>query len=121
MTTANLPPRNCLGTWVAQLVERPTLDFHSGHDPVVPEIEPHVGLCAVSEEPAWDSPSLLLSLPLPHLCTHSLSLSKSILKKKKNSNLANDDKQIQLVKKTRIVQIYELLDCIWQAKNTNSN
>ena len=38
-------------------------------------IEPCVGLCADSVEPAWDSLSLPpLSLPLPCLCSLSLSL-----------------------------------------------
>ena len=60
------------GTWVAQSVEHPALDFGSGHDLTVCGAEPHVGLCADSAEPAWDSlpPSLSLSLPC------SLSLKK---------------------------------------------
>ena len=41
----------CEGTWVAQLVECPTLDFGSGHDLTVHEFEPHVGLCADSAGP----------------------------------------------------------------------
>ena len=32
------------GTWVAQSVECPTLDFGSGHDPQNLGIEPHIGL-----------------------------------------------------------------------------
>ena len=55
-----------------QLVKRLTLDLSSGHDLMVCEFEPCVGLCADSMEPAWDSlsPSLSasfsfsLSLPL---------------------------------------------------------
>ena len=39
-------------TWAAQLVERPTLDFGSGHDLMFRETEPYVGLCADSVEPA---------------------------------------------------------------------
>ena len=37
--------KTCLlkGTWVAQLVKYLTLDFHSGHDLIVHEIEPHLG------------------------------------------------------------------------------
>ena len=44
------------GSWVAQLVEHPTLDFGLGHSPGV-------------MEPIGDSPSLSLSLsaPLPRL------------------------------------------------------
>ena len=48
------------GAWVAQLVKRLTLDFGSGHDLAVHEIEPLVEL---SPEPAWDSLSLLFPSP----------------------------------------------------------
>ena len=61
-------------TYVAQLVERPTLGFGSGHDLMVCEFEPHMGLCADSAEPAWDFLSDLLSAP--PLLLLSLSLSK---------------------------------------------
>ena len=44
--------RNSKGAWVAQSVKWLTLDFSSGHDLTVPEIEPHIGLCADSIEPA---------------------------------------------------------------------
>ena len=57
---------------MAQLVERLTLDFDSGHALMVRGIEPRVGLCANSMEPAWDS----LSLPLPalvYMCALPLS------------------------------------------------
>ena len=40
------------GTWVAQPMKRPTLSFSSGHDTMVHEIEPRVGLRADSEESA---------------------------------------------------------------------
>ena len=52
------------GTWVAQSVERLTLDFSSGQDLVVHRIKPHIGLCADSMEPACDSLSLSFSLAL---------------------------------------------------------
>ena len=56
------------------LVKRQALDFGSGHDLEVPGIEPCVGLCGHSAEPAWGSlfPSLFLSAP--YLLTHTLSL-----------------------------------------------
>ena len=50
---------------MAQSAERPTLGFGSGHDLMVCEMKPRVGLCADSAEPPWDSLSLPLSLPLP--------------------------------------------------------
>lgn len=62
------------GVWVAQRVKRPTLDFGSGNDLVVCKIEPHVGVCADVMEPAWDSGSPFLFVPL--------SLSFSLNKKK---------------------------------------
>ena len=62
------------GTWVAQSVGCPTLDFGSGHDLTVRGFELHVGPCADSVEPAWDSPSPSLSTPL--LLVQVLSLSK---------------------------------------------
>ena len=51
------------GTLVAQPVKRPTLDFSSGHDLMVCEIKPHIGLCADNAEPTWDSVSPSLSPP----------------------------------------------------------
>ena len=47
---------------MAQSVEYPNLDLGSGHDLMVCEFEPCVGLCADSEGLAWDSLSLPLSL-----------------------------------------------------------
>ena len=47
---------------MAQSVEHPTPDLSSGRDLEVREMEPPIGLCAGSVEPAWDS----LSLPLSH-------------------------------------------------------
>ena len=49
---------------MAQSVKRQTLGFSSGHDLVVLKLEPRVGLCTDGVEPAWDSFSLLLSLPM---------------------------------------------------------
>ena len=64
----NTTPR---GTWVAQLVKRPILDFSSGHDLTVCEFEPHIRLFTDSVEPAWDS---LSPLSVPPLLILSLSL-----------------------------------------------
>ena len=58
---------------MAQLLKRPTLGFNSGHDLMVCGLEPHVGLCADSVEPAWDSLSFPLSMSLPRLSMLSLS------------------------------------------------
>ena len=52
------PPRR---VWVGQSMEHLTLDFSSGHDFRVREMEPHMGLCADSAEPAWNSLSQSLS------------------------------------------------------------
>ena len=59
------------GPWVAQLVKHPILDFDSGHNLMVHEIDPHVGLCADSVESAWDSLPLPLSLSALLLLTLS--------------------------------------------------
>ena len=65
---------------MAQSVKHLTLDFGSGHDLTVPEIEPCIRLCADSSEPAWDSLSLSLSLcPFP---THVVSVKINLRKKK---------------------------------------
>ena len=63
---------------MAQLVERLTLDLGPGHDLMVHEFKPSVGLCAGSAGPAWDflSPSLSAPPPLKHVLPLSLSLSK---------------------------------------------
>ena len=64
---------------MAQSVKCPTLDFGSGHDLTVCEFEPCVTFCTDSAEPAWDSLSSSLSLPLS-LPVFSLSLSLKINK-----------------------------------------
>ena len=61
--------KQVMGTWVAQLVKCPILDFGPGHDFAVHEFEPHNRLHAGSVDPAWYS----LSLSLPDL-SFSLSL-----------------------------------------------
>ena len=72
---------NMGGAWVAQSVGCLTLDFSSGHDLKVCGIEPHVGLCADSVEPAWDSFTLR---PSPTRAgARALSCSLSSIKKKK--------------------------------------
>ena len=68
------------GSWGAQSVEHPALDFSSGHELTVREIEPRVGLCVDSSEPAGDSLSPSLSAPPLLMCTCSLSLSLKINK-----------------------------------------
>ena len=50
---------------MSQLVKPPILDFGSGYDLTVCEFKPYVRLYADSVEPAWDSLSLALFLPLP--------------------------------------------------------
>ena len=48
---------------MAQSLKDPTLGFSSGHDLMVCEFKPRMGLWADSREPAWDSLSLPLSGP----------------------------------------------------------
>ena len=60
-----------LGAWVAQSVERQTLDLGSGHDLTVQEFEPCVRCTAVSVEPTLDP--LSPSVSAPHLLSLSLS------------------------------------------------
>ena len=62
------------GTWVAQWIECPTLDFDSGHDLVAREFEPCVRFCIDGMEPAWDSVSPSLSVPFPLACALSLKI-----------------------------------------------
>ena len=40
------------GAWVDQSVKRLTIDFDSGHDLIVWEFEPHMGLCTDGAVPA---------------------------------------------------------------------
>ena len=58
-------PGSCWGegTWMAQLVKFLTLGLGSGHGLTVCEIEPCIGLCADSLQPARDSLSLPFSAP----------------------------------------------------------
>ena len=75
-------PQKCLqpikknqGRLVPQLVKRPTPGCGSGHNLMVCEFEPHVGLWADSSEPgACFGFCVSLSLTLPRSCSVSLSL-----------------------------------------------
>ena len=68
--------------WVAQSVKHPTLDFSSGHDLTVQELQPHIGLCADSAQSLLGVLSLHLSVPLPRLHVCALSVSLKINKKR---------------------------------------
>ena len=63
-TASTRKPLAVQGRLVAQLVKQRTLDFRSGHDIMVHEFEPCIGLHTDSAEPAWDSLSLSLSASL---------------------------------------------------------
>ena len=65
-----------------QLVKCLTLDLGSSHSLMVGEIEPQVGLCADSMEPAWDSLSPSLPDPLLNTLSFSLKINKYTLKKR---------------------------------------
>ena len=77
------------GTWMAQSVEPPTLDFSSGHDLMIPELEPHTEPSVKPDmgpnvghtdrvEPTWDclSPSLCAPHPLVHARALPLKINK---------------------------------------------
>ena len=59
--------------------------FGSGHDLVVREFDPHVGLCAGSMEGAWSLFWILVSLSLCPSLTHCLSVFLSLSLSKINS------------------------------------
>ena len=61
------------------MVKHPTFYFSSGHDLMVHEFKPCVGLCTESREPAWDSVSSFCPPP-PLVLSLSLSLSHSLSK-----------------------------------------
>ena len=61
---------------MAQSVEHLNLNFGSGHDLMVLEIEPHVRVCTDNAEPAWDSLCLPLSAPPPFVLSLFLSQNK---------------------------------------------
>ena len=63
---------------MAQSVKRLTLDFGSGHDLMVLEIEPCIGHGADSVEPAWHALSASLFPCSAHTCSHSRFLSLSL-------------------------------------------
>ena len=69
-------------TWVAQLVKCPTSAYEAeGHDLLVCEFEPCVGLCADSSEPE-PCFRLYVSLSLCFSSTHALStMNKCFFKK----------------------------------------
>ena len=65
------------GAWVTQSVKCPLLISAQVMISWFREFQPHIGLCADSVEPAWDSLSLLFLCPYP---TRTLSLSLKIKK-----------------------------------------
>ena len=70
---------------MAQLVKHLTLDFGSGHDLTVHELEPqHQAPRADHTEPAWNSLSPSLSAPPAHAVSFSKQINK--LKKQKKTS-----------------------------------
>ena len=86
----NSPWRSLGGLVRVRWLSRLTLGFSSGqgHDLVVCEFEPCMGLWADSAEPVWDSlsVSVSVSVSLPLQCALFLSLKINKLKKKKKKN-----------------------------------
>ena len=69
-------------------VKHPTLDFGSGRDLKVRGIEPHLGPCADSVEPAWDSLSFsLFPSPLSKTNKQALKLYVCWMERKKENEL----------------------------------
>ena len=66
---------------MAQSVKDLTPNLSSGHNLMVHEFEPYIGLCTESKEPAWDSLSLFLSAPPLLRCSHAISVPLSLKKK----------------------------------------
>ena len=93
---------------MAQLVKHLTLDFGSGHALMVCEVQPRLGRCSDSAEPAWDSLSPSLK-PLPCLCSLSLSVKINKLKTKQKKNLKKKKYQIETLDVTS-----------FQIENTNT-
>ena len=86
---------------MAQLVKCLTLDFGSGHDLIVHEFEPHIGLCTDSMETPWDSLSPSFSAPplLTNACALSLKNKEINLKRNKletyfSSNILSKIKEL---------------------------
>ena len=73
------------GTWVAQLVKGPNLDFGSGHDLTISGTEPNIGLYTDSMKPVWNWVSLPHSPSLPLFP----SVSNKLKKKSKNKKQLN--------------------------------
>ena len=72
---------------MGQLVKCPTLDFGPGHDLMICEMEPHVGLCMTAQSLLGIlshtrslSLSFSLSLCLSPACVYTLALVFSLLK-----------------------------------------
>ena len=64
--------------WVVQSVKCPTLDFSSGHNLTVCEIEPPFGVCTDASEPVWETE--LLRCPRTNFIFEVLLFNKYILK-----------------------------------------
>ena len=90
---------------MAQSVKHPTLDFGSGHDLMVRELEPHIGLGADRAETAWDS----LSLCSSPTCGLSLSLSQKKKKSQRKRKMKNCGYPIGNVMCFRVSETLRLL------------
>ena len=86
---------------MAHWVESLTLDFSSGHDLTVCEIEPHIRFCADGAAPAWDSlsPSFSASSLLVHISSRARALSLS--HKKKHKKKKRTGKTLEIISKAR--------------------
>ena len=113
---AHVMPLNCRrlvrGTWVARSVKRPTLDFGSGHDLTLHELEPLIRLVrlwADSVEPTWDSPFPCLSPSLSRRPSPARACSLSVSQINKHSK--SNNKYIKsLQKQNRSILVLHLLE-----------
>ena len=82
------------------------LDFSSGHNLTVCRIKPLIGLCVNTADPAWDSLSLPLSLPVSwSTCTLSKQI-KINFKKSSSLNYLHEWLKMQVAPPQRVLVSY---------------
>ena len=108
-----------LAPGVAQSVKRQALGFGSGLDLTVCEIEPCIGLCADSVEPARDS--LCPSLSAPPLLSVSQKINRPKKKKKKKKEEEEDRHKNRLTVCFHLHDVQKQLKLICGCKSHSSS